>query len=62
MLGRNVTAKLGKITFENNANYSAWKFLDVTEKSSKKRNDFTQLWPQRLCLLKVKIHLTFVRI
>jgi len=32
----------------------AWKFLTVTEKSSKKRNDFTQLWRHWPRLLKVK--------
>jgi len=35
-----------------------WKFFTVSEKSSKKRNDFTRLWRQWLSLLKVKVHLT----
>jgi len=34
---------------EYNAKNSAWRFITVTEKSSKNRNDFTQLWRQWSC-------------
>jgi len=50
MIGRNFIVKPMRKIF--------LKFLTVTEKTSKKRYDVTQLWRQWWCLLKVKIHST----
>jgi len=57
MIGRNfIVNKMLKISLNTTQKF-AWKFLTVSEKSSKNWNDFTQLWRQWPCLRKVKIHL-----
>jgi len=50
MIGRDFIIKTAESFSEHNTKYFAWKFLIVTSKSSKKRNDFTQLWRQGPCV------------
>jgi len=57
MIDRSFIVKKTEIFSEHIAKNFVWKFL-TTEESLKNWNDFTQLWRQRPCLLKVKIHLT----
>jgi len=46
MIGINLIVKHAENFPENNAKNFAWKFITVTEKSSKNRNNFLRLWRQ----------------
>jgi len=48
MIDRNFIVKNAKFSKHNVKKF--WKFLSVAEKSSKKWNDFAQLWRQWPCL------------
>jgi len=61
MFGRIFIVINAKNFSEHDAKIFHLKILTVTEKSLKNRSEFTQLWHQRPCSLKVKIHL-FVQI
>jgi len=57
MIGRNFIVEKAETLFRKQSKSFSWKFLTVTEKSSKNRNGFTQLWRHWPRLLKVKIRL-----